>query len=106
MKRRDFLKTSLFAAAAAGMAPSLKAWVPSHNWEKYDFGGGPQVKDRLYQGPFPQYEPEAFYGGAVVQYTTPGRQLLNCFGMGLTSYIAGDLGAPSVPGKSLEQVID
>ena len=106
MKRRDFLKTSLFAAAAAGMAPALQAWVPSHNWERYDFGGGPQVKDRLYQGPFPQYEPEAFYGGSVVQYTTPGRQMLDCFGMGLTSYIAGDLGAPSVPGKSLERVID
>ncbi|MCR5745267.1 MAG: twin-arginine translocation signal domain-containing protein, partial [Bacteroidales bacterium] len=40
MKRRDFLKTSLFAAAAAGMAPALQAWVPSHNWERYDFGGG------------------------------------------------------------------
>ncbi len=106
MKRRDFIRTSLFAAAAAGVAPALQAWVPSHNWEKYDFGGGPQVKDRLYQGPFPQYEPEAFYGGSVIQYTTPGKQMLNCFGMGLTVYISGDLGAPNVPGKTLEQVID
>ena len=106
MERRDFLKTSLEASAALGLAPALKGWIPSHNWEKYDFGSGPEVPDRLYQGPFPQYAPENFYGGEVIQYTTPGKQLLNCFGMGLTTYISGDLGAPHVPGESLETTID
>ena len=106
MERRDFLKTSLVAGAALGLSPAMKGWIPSHNWEKYDFGSGPEVKDRLYQGPFPQYAPENFFGGMVIQYTTPGKQLLNCFGMGLTAYIAGDLGAPHVEGESLETTID
>ena len=106
MERRDFLKTSLAAGAALGFAPALSGWIPSHNWEKYDFGSGPEVKDRLYQGPFPQYAPENFYGGMVIQYTTPGKQLINCFGMGLTTYISGDLGAPHVAGESLETTID
>lgn len=106
MNRREFFKTGMYATAAAGLGTLTTSWIPSHNWEKYDFGSGPQVADRLYQGPFPQYAPEDFFGGSVVQYTTPGKQLVNCFGMGLTAYIAGDLGAPSVSGKTLEQSID
>lgn len=106
MDRRDFLKSSIAAGAFVGLSPALQGWVPSHNWDKYDFGSGPVVTDRLYQGPFPQYEPENFFGGSVVQYTTPGKQLINCFGMGMTSYISGDYGSPVVPGKTLEQTID
>ena len=106
MKRRDFLKDSVLGAAALSLSPTLLSWIPSHNWEGYDFGSGPEVKDRLYQGPFPQYAPENFYGGDVIQYTTPGKQLINCFGMGLTTYISGDLGAPHVAGESLETTID
>ena len=106
MDRRDFLKTGIVAGAAIASAPALSAWVPIHNWDKYDFGPGPKVHDRLYQGPFPQYAPEDFFGGSVVQYTTPGKQLVNCFGMGLTTYISGDYGAPHVPGESLETTID
>ena len=106
MKRREFLKDSVMGAAALSLSPTLMSWVPTHNWTGYDFGSGPVVHDRLYQGPFPQYAPEDFYGGEVIQYTTPGKQLLNCYGMGLTTYIAGDLGAPHVPGESLETTID
>lgn len=106
MNRRDFLKTSAVGGAALAVAPSLMSWVPSHNWEGYDFGSGPEPHDRLYQGPFPQYAPEDFFGGEVVQYTTAGRQQISCFGQGLTAYISGDLGAPSVPGKTVEQAID
>ena len=106
MDRRDFLKTSLAAGAAAGLSPVLQSWIPAHNWEKYDYGSGPEVKDRLYQGPFPQYAPENFFGGMVIQYTTPGKQLINCFGMGVGAYVSGDLGAPHVPGESLETTID
>ena len=79
------------------MAPALQAWVPSHNWEKYDFGGGPQVKDRLYQGPFPQYEPEAFYDACRGHEADPegGPRCKLCFRMrlGATAKLARKLGS-------------
>ena len=108
MKRREFIKTTAAAGAALGMAPVLKSWVPQHNWDGYDFGPGPEVKDRLYQGPIPSYNPEDYFGEEpeVVQYTMPGKQLLNCYGAGLMTYISGDYGAPVVPGEKLETTID
>ena len=106
MQRRDFLKTSLAAGAAVGLAPALKSWVPVHNWTGYDFGPGPVVHDRLYQGPFGCYEPDNFYGGWCYMSTQPGKQQINCMGMGMITYISGDLGAPLVPGKTLEESID
>ncbi len=60
MQRRDFLKSTVAVAAAAELAMRrAQADVPAHNWGKYDFGSGPQVSDRLNQGPFPQYPPDA-----------------------------------------------
>lgn len=110
MDRRNFLKKSAVSAVALSLTqlhlPDAAAWVPQHNWDGYDFGKAQDVPDRLNQGPFPQYYPEDLYGGEVVMQTTPGKQLINCFGMGLTSYISGDLGCPHVAGKSTEQVID
>jgi hypothetical protein len=32
-----------------------QATIRERNWEKYDWGSGPEVKDRLYQASFPQY---------------------------------------------------
>lgn len=43
MQRRSFLKTSVTAGSLAA-AP--------HNFDHYNFGSGPPVSDRLYQGPF------------------------------------------------------
>ena len=106
MDRRDFLKTGMFAAATAGLSPVMQSWVPVHNWSGYDFGNGPTVKDRLYQGPFGCYRPDDFFGGWCFQTTQPGHQQINCMGMGMTTYISGDFGAPIVPGKSLEETID
>lgn len=34
--------------------------MPAENFEDTDFGPGPRVGDRLYQGPFPQYRPQVF----------------------------------------------
>jgi hypothetical protein len=53
MRRRSFLKASGAIALGAGLVPdSLLAKIPPNNFDKYDFGGGPPVPDRLYQGPF------------------------------------------------------
>src|SRR3984957_3432091 len=60
MQRRDFLKSTVAVAVAAELGlGKAQASVPAHNWGKYDFGSVPQVADRLNQGPFPQYPPDA-----------------------------------------------
>jgi hypothetical protein len=60
MRRRDFLKSTVAVAVAAELgAGKAQAKVAAHNWINYDFGPGPRVADRLNQGPFPQYPPDA-----------------------------------------------
>ena len=59
MNRRDFLHTTGALALTAAAVNTAQARVRVHNWDKYDFGSGPPVKDRLNQGPFPQYPPDA-----------------------------------------------
>ena len=83
MKRRDFLYTIGAATAAASLKPrAARAFVPSHNWERHDFGPGPAVADRLYQGPFPQYLPEQVVpGSSVVMTTTPSSEIVPNYGM-------------------------
>jgi len=58
MDRRTFLKSAAATGLAVGVfKPQAHASIPEHNWDKYDWGSGPAVPDRLYQGPFPQYGP-------------------------------------------------
>src|SRR5579863_4667221 len=58
MDRRSFLKSATATGLAVGMFHSrANASIPEHNWDKYDWGSGPPILDRLYQGPFPQYGP-------------------------------------------------
>ena len=108
MKRRTFFKTSGALALLAGLkSRSANAFVPAHNWDKYDFGPGPQVKDRLNQGPFPQYTPELVVPGSNVEMaTTPSKEIVPNYGMGLVVYISGDLGPPQIPGESLEKSLE
>ena len=107
MKRRTFLKTMATAAFAIGIPRKSYAFIPAHNWEKYDFGTQPSVKDRLYQGPFPQYPPEELVPGSeVVMATTPSKKIVPNYGMGLVVYISGDIGPPCIKGESLEKSIE
>ena len=58
MDRRSFLKSATATGLAVGLHKArANASIPEHNWDKYDWGSGPAVPDRLYQGPFPQYGP-------------------------------------------------
>jgi hypothetical protein len=104
MRRRDFLHTAGAATLAASLrSKTARGFVPSHNWEKHDFGPGPSVTDRLYQGPFPQYPPEEVVpGSSVVMTTMPSREIVPNYGMGLTVYISGDYWPPRTQGDSLE----
>ena len=108
MKRRSFIKTSgAIALGASAAANNIFGFVPAHNWEKYDFGSGPVVNDRLNQGPFPIYEPEVVAPGSdVVMATNPSNKILKNFGMGLTVYISGDIGPPRIKGEKLEKSIE
>src|SRR5579862_9155775 len=103
MNRRTFLHTGA-ASVAAGLAAPARAYVPEHNWEKYDWGSGPEVRDRLYQGPFPQYPPDVVVPDSdVVMVTTPSREIVPNYGMGLIVYVSGDTGPPRIPGEALEK---
>jgi hypothetical protein len=112
MDRRRFLTGSI---GVAGLGLSLegvsgsasRAAVPEHAWEQYPWGSGPEVRDRLYQGPFSNYGADAIApGGDVVMATTPSNGIVSNFGMGLVAYVSGDTGPPRIPGQSLEKSIE
>ncbi len=108
MKRRAFIRSGgvLGMMAGAGMH-SLSARIPPHNWENYDFGPEPAISDRLHQGPFSAYGPDATAPGAgVVMVTTPSKKILQNFGMGLVTYLCDEAGPPRLNGKSLESSIE
>src|ERR1035441_7678636 len=80
MTRRRLLDTT---AAAMAAQPLLRADVPDHLWQGYDFGRGPQVTDRLNQGPFPVEQDE---GWRTLATTTPSSRPARNFGLGLCGY--------------------
>jgi len=99
MHRRDFLKASGVAALLASMrAPAAAV----HNFDGYDFGSGPPVADRLYQGPFPASD----LGWQVVMATTASREVIPGYGTGLVTYLCDEVGPPSKPGESLEKSLE
>src|SRR5215467_4736206 len=108
MQRRDFLKSSMALAVAAELATSkAQAFVPAHNWDKYDFGSGPPVADRMNQGPFPQYPPEALIPtDDVVMTTTPSDEVVPNYGKGLITYITADSGTDEIKSDNIPQAIE
>jgi hypothetical protein len=85
MQRRDFLKSGLALAVAPELGTNnAQGIVPAHNWGKYDFGSGPTVTDRLNQGPFSQYPPDASIPiDEVIMTTTPSEEVVPNYGKGL-----------------------
>ncbi len=107
LNRRDFLNLAAGVTAAGIAGKSLYGFVPAHNWENYDFGGGPGVTDRLNQGPFPIYPPEEVVSGShVVMATTPSPRVLHNYGMGLVTYICDEAGPPQKKGVNVEKLIE
>src|SRR5215475_5447707 len=107
MRRRDFLKSGLALTVTAELATKpAYGFVPAHNWDRYDFGSGPPVTDRLNQGPFPQYPPDAVIPtDEVVMSTTPSEDVVPNYGMGLITYITADMGADEIKSDNLSQAI-
>jgi len=108
MKRRDFLKSTVAVAVAGGVAPGkAEAKVPAHLWGEYDFGSGPQVTDRLNQGPFPQYPPDAVIpNDDVVMTTSPIDEAVPNYGKGLVTYITADSGTDEIKSENIPQAIE
>lgn len=108
INRRKFLKAGGATIIAAGLGlTKLRGFIPAHNWDRYDFGPGPVVKDRLNQGPFPMYKPEEVVPGSdVVMGTTSSKKLIHNFGMGLVVYLCDEVGPPKIKGKSLEKAME
>src|SRR5678816_4243272 len=80
MRRRDFIQ----AAGTAALLGSVRSRAAAvHNFAGYDFGPGPPVSRRLYQGPFPT---EHYAGWQVVMATTASTEVVRNFGMGLVTY--------------------
>jgi len=108
MQRRDFLRTTVAVAVAAELGMSkAQAKVPAHNWENYNFGSGPQVADRLNQGPFPQYAPDAVIpNDDVVMTTTSSEEVVPNYGKGLVTYITADSGTEEIKSDNIPQAIE
>ena len=108
MRRREFLKSTAALAVAAQLGESsAHALVPAHNWGKYHFGSGPAVTDRLNQGPFPQYPPDAVIpSDQVVMTTTPSEAVVPGYGKGLVTYITADMGTEEIKSDNIPQAIE
>ncbi len=108
MKRRSFVLTGSLAGLFSGTVwafPSAK--IPPHNWGGYDFGPPPPITDRLFQGPFSNYGPDANApGGEVAMTTTPSLKAVPNFGMGLVTYVCDEVGPPKVKRENLRDSIE
>jgi hypothetical protein len=98
MRRRDFLKAGGTVAIAAGVP-----YVPPHNFDKYDFGSGPQAVDRLNQGPFPV---DLYPSWNVVMALTPSSEVVPNYGMGLVTYLCDEVGPGQKEGERLETSLE
>jgi hypothetical protein len=115
MRRRDFLKSGAALAAVTGVSkeaakggmPQGDGVVAAHNWGNYDFGPGPVVADRLNQGPFPQYGPEAVIpSDDVVMTTTASEEVVPNYGKGLVTYITADSGTDEIKADNIPLAIE
>ncbi len=108
MERRTFIKASGLIGLMAGTGlRSAEARIPPHNWDKYNFGPCPPITDRLNQGPFSAYGPDATAPGAeVIMVTTPSKLVVPNYGMGMVTYICDEAGPPRIIGESLYDSIE
>lgn len=105
MDRRSFIKRG----EALGMIPFLPAGIyfkeqriAPHNWDGYDFGPPPSITDRLEQGPFSSYGSDASAAGNyIVIATSPSREPISNYGMGMVTYLCDEEGPPKAPNGKL-----
>ncbi|MBZ5668070.1 MAG: twin-arginine translocation signal domain-containing protein [Acidobacteriia bacterium] len=104
MHRRSFLKAGSAIAVATGLGTgSLCGHVPTHNFDKYNFGPGPTVSDRLYQGPF---SADDYPSWNVVTALTSSQEIVPNYGTGLITYVCDEVGPGKKDGETLAVSID
>ena len=101
MRRRDFMKAGVLGTAASYLPE--REYVPPHNFDKYDFGSGPPVRDRLNQGPFPA---DLYPSWNVVMGLTPSEELVPNYGMGLITYLCDEKNLMTLPGQTQEAALE
>ena len=104
MQRRGFIKAGATLAGALSVTRSslTRADVPDHIWERYDFGPGPQVRNRLNQGPFGIDQDE---GWLTIATTTPSEQRVKNYGLGMVGY-AWEESGPSVAARQGKETLE
>jgi len=95
MKRREFMTAGFVGAAAA--------YIPPHNFDKYDFGSGPAIQNRLNQGPFPT---DVYPSWNVVMGLTPGNRMVHNYGMGMVTYLCDEMELLRPNGISTEKALE
>ena len=104
MRRRAFLKAGGATAFLAGVGSAIaSAKIPVHNFDGCSFGGGPDVSDRLYQGPF---SADDYPSWTVVMATTPSEEVVPNYGMGLITYVCDEVGPAHKDSESLAQSLE
>ena len=76
--------------------------VPTHNWDKYDFGSGPQILDRLNQGPFGIEQDQGWY---TVLVTSQSSKPVKNYGLGLVGY-SWEEGGPSLAARAGKETLE
>ena len=89
-------------AATLAAGSLLRADVPDHLWQGYDFGPGPKVTDRLNQGPFPLEQDQ---GWRTLATTTQSAAPVRNFGTGLCGY-TWEEGGPSLAARAGRQTLE
>ena len=102
MRRRNFIKTGAAVALATALHKTKAQEVPTHNWDRYDFGSGPKVTNRLNQGPFGIEQDDGWY---TVLVTSQSTKPVKNYGLGLVGY-TWEEGGPSLAARAGTETLE
>src|ERR1700750_1031970 len=102
MRRRTFIKAGAALSVASALPLAKAQELPTHNWENYDFGPGPQVTDRLNQGPFGIEQDAGWY---TVLVTSQSTKPVKNYGLGLMGY-TWEEGGPSLAARAGKETLE
>ena len=102
MQRRTFVKAGAALALASAVPAGKAQEVSTHNWDKYDFGSGPPVSDRLNQGPFGIEQDQGWY---TVLVTSQSSKPVKNYGLGLVGY-TWEEGGPSLAARAGTETLE